>query len=269
MILTIDVGGTKTLLATFSSNGNKLNSLKIKTPKNYDNFLEEIKKTIPKLIDPEQLERCAIAVPGTIDRQIQAIKGCGNLGWKNIPIANDFQEILTCPIILENDAKAAALAEAEELKGQFSKIMYITISTGIGLGMVRDGHLDYNIHDSGGDGIKVKRNGNISRWEDFASGRALFEKTGQLASELEDPEQWRAFAEEVAVGLTAIMTLTTPECIVVGGGVGTHLTKFKTQLIETLQNITSLRPIPEILQAKNPEQAVIYGCYLLAKNENV
>jgi glucokinase len=64
----------------------------------------------------------------------------------------------------------------------------------------------------------------------------------------------------------------TPDVIVLGGGVGAHYEKFKKPLQEELEEFKNpLVVVPPIVKAKHPEEAVIYGCYELARqhHENV
>lgn len=269
MILTIDVGGTKVLLATFTPEGKKTSTIKTKTPETYAEFITAVKKACKELTKGQPPTRCAIAMPGTINRKDGIVESFGNLPWKNVPIVDDLHEFLACPIIVENDAKAAAVAEAEEVKDEFSRVLYVTVSTGIGLGMVVNGELDHSIHDAGGNAIKLEHEGKIQSWEEFASGKALVARTGKMASELTEESEWYVVARNIALGLTDVITLLSPECVVIGGGVGAHLAKFKHLLMNELEIFTSrmISDLPEIRQAKNPEEAVLYGCFLLASKK--
>lgn len=268
MILTVDVGGSKVLVATFSANGKIEKSLKFKTPIMYPDFIDELKIIIKKLVGSKQPEACSIALPGVIDRENGIAIKFGNLPWENVRIRDDLSDILHCPIILENDAKAAGLAEADALKDLYSRVLYITVSTGVGVGMTIDGKIDHSVHDAGGRGIMLEHQGKIMAWEEFASGKALFNRTGKLASDLEsDSPEWYGIARNVAIGLINLIGSYNPDCVVIGGGVGSHLEKFHEHLHEELELYRSdlLQSLPQIRKAQHPEEAVVYGGYLLAK----
>lgn len=269
MILTIDVGGTKVLIATFDNDGKIQKSKKIKTPQDYAEFLVETKKAVVETLDGESPEACSIALPGSINRKEGIVIAFGNLPWKNIPIKEDLSQFIDCPIYIENDAKMAALAEADSLKDQYSRVLYITVSTGIGLGLVDHGKLDHNIHDGGGKSIMMERQGKIMAWEEFGSGKAIVAQTGKMASELTEPGDWYLVARDIAIGLINVISLLSPECIVMGGGVGSHLDKFKDVLMNELEIYKSdmIEKLPVIVKAQNPEEAVVYGGYLLAKQQ--
>ena len=59
-----------------------------------------------------------------------------------------------------------------------------------------------------------------------------------------------------------LLAIVQPELIIFGGGVGTYLEKFQKYLMEELNSVKNpLVPVPPIIKAKRPEEAVIYGCY--------
>jgi glucokinase len=266
MILTIDVGGTKVLVATFSDDGKIQKSQKFKTPIMYPDFIDGLKKTIKELIGDEQPEACSVALPGTIDRANGVALYFGNLPWENVAIRHDLSDALHCPIYLENDAKMASIAEADTLKDLYSRVLYVTVSTGIGIGLVVDGKIDQGVQDAGGKGMMLEHQGKIMAWEEFASGKAIVAQTGKMASEIEDESDWYLVARNIAIGLVDLITLLSPECIVIGGGVGAHLEKFQEKLFNELEIYHNrMVKMPQIRKAQHPEEAVIYGGYLLAK----
>jgi glucokinase len=205
MYLAIDIGGSKTLTALFSEDGNLVASKKIPTDPNYNQFLENLTGLINSNYKDHQITHCCCAVPGTIDFANGIALAFGNEDWHNIPIKRDVQQILpNAKVLIHNDAKLAALSEAVLFGNQYQKILYLTISTGIGGGVILNGK------------IVIK-----------------------------------------------------PNLIIVGGGVGAHFEKFKGFLEEELKKINNpLVPVPLIMQAKRPEEAVIYGCYEFIKQHS-
>lgn len=267
MYLTIDVGGTKVLVAAFDNEGKIVDSIKFKTPIMYPDFIAELKETVNKVTKNEHPKACAVALPGTIDRETSTVLYFGNLPWENVHVAQDLSDTIHCPIILENDAKLASLAEADELSDLYSRILYVTVSTGIGFGLVVDGKIDYSVHDAGGKAMMMEHRGKMMPWEDFASGKAIVAQTGKMASEITDNSDWYMVARNIAVGLIELIVTLSPDCIVIGGGVGSHLSKFHEQLHEELELYRNkmITDMPQIRQAKHPEEAVVYGGYLLCK----
>lgn len=266
MILAVDIGGTKVLVATFNDEGKVEKTQKFKTPIMYPDFVEELKSTIKELVGNKTPKACAIALPGAIDRDNGVALYFGNLPWENVRIRDDLSDTLHCPIYLENDAKMAGVAEADAVKELYSRVLYITVSTGIGIGMVIDGKIDQSVSDAGGKGIILEHGGKIMAWEEFASGKAIVAQTGKMASEIDNEADWYLVARNIAIGLIDLIVLLGPECIVIGGGVGAHLEKFQEKLwneLELYQN--RMVKMPQIKKSHHPEEAVIYGGYLLAK----
>lgn len=264
----IDIGGTKTLVAVFNSKGKIVEQQKFPTPKDYANFASELKKTFQSF-KHKDLKRAAVAAPGLINRKNGHGKVFGNLPWLNVPIRDDVEKILHCPAVIENDAKMAALSEAAYLKDEFRKVLYLTVSTGIGGGLVIDGKIDPDFQDIEPGQMILEHNGRFEQWEDFAAGSAIVEKFGKRASDITEPKTWYVVARNLAVGMNTLIATLDPEVIVIGGGVGSNLEKFKDRLIEELRIYENpLTPVPPIKKAAHAEEAVVYGCYELAKQEH-
>lgn len=263
MYIAIDVGGTKTLVSTVDTKGTVTESIKFKTPKMYTDFLLELEKTVDKL-STQDFKRGCIAMPGRIDREHGVGISFGNLPWEGVTVQADVEAFLSCPVLVENDANLAGLGETHMIDPLPKKALYITVSTGIGSAFVVDVVLNPSTVDAEIGHILLEHNGSLERWESFASGSAIVEKFGKRASEIEDQQTWYMIAHNLAGGMLTTIAMYTPDIIIIGGGVGTHLDKFKAKLVELLTIYENpLLTIPEIVKAKNPEEAVIYGCYQL------
>jgi predicted NBD/HSP70 family sugar kinase len=265
MYLGVDVGGTKTLVAVFDGAGEIKASDKFPTPQNYDAFLEQLADTVVSL-STEEFKGACVALPGMIDESGRVAKAFGNLPWLNVKILADCKQLFHCPVVIENDAKLAGLSEANNLKKVYKRVLYITISTGIGYSYVVNGVIEQSIADGGGKTMLVEHQGKLVPWESFASGRAITERYGKRASEIDEASIWKIMAKDFSIGILNLTAIMQPEVIVIGGGVGTHFTKFENPLKEYMKSYeTPLMKIPPIRRAKHPEEAVIYGCYDLLK----
>jgi predicted NBD/HSP70 family sugar kinase len=170
-------------------------------------------------------------------------------------------------MLLENDANLAGLSEAMLLKDKHAKVLYLTISTGIGGGFIVDQKIDSSMADVEPGQMMLQRGDKVVKWESFASGKAIFEKYQQKASDIEDPAIWQAIVKDWGIGFIDLIAVTQPDVIVLGGGVGHYLPKYHDFLVAELkQYATPLVHIPPILKAKRPEEAVVYGCYDLARS---
>lgn len=213
-----------------------------------------------------------IAVPGQVDYDNGTGIVFGNLPWKNVPIASAVQEAFELPvgIIVENDAKAAGLAEARALEPPRSNVVYITIGTGIGIAIIIDNKIDPHFRRSEAGFERFEHNGQLVIWESFASGKAIADRYGKKAADIpEGDPAWISIADDLALGIGNLIAVLAPEVIIIGGGVGKHLPKFQEPLEAALLKYKDrvVINLPQIRQAQHPEEAVLYGCYHLIKDK--
>jgi predicted NBD/HSP70 family sugar kinase len=260
----IDVGGTKTLVAVFDAHGKLVEKQKFPTPPEYPEFLKELKKTL-KSLSTDEFQAVTIAMPGSVDHDHGLVHAFGNLTWRDVHVIADLEKLTHCPVLLENDAKLAGLSEAL-LVPDYEKVLYITISTGIGTGLIVNGTIDRDLSDSEAGQMILEHNGKHVKWESFASGKAIVARYGVRAAELDDREAWKVLSRDFASGILTLVATLQPDVMIIGGGVGSHFDKFGKYLQAELKKYeTPLVPIPPIIPAKNPEEAVIHGCYQLAR----
>lgn len=266
MYAAVDIGGTKTLIATFTPEGTVVEQLKFPTPNNFKDFLLELEENVEKL-STKSFIAGAVGMPGSLDRAAGVSKSAGgNLTWKNTPIVAELSKIFNCPFTAENDANTAGLGEAVLVKDAYRKVLYITISTGIGGVYVLDGSIDQNTIDAEIGHMIIKSGSGYKTWEKLSSGKTLVETYGKRASEIDDDAIWEKFTENIAVGIINVCASLTPDLIIIGGGAGANLSKFKAPLLSWIERIAPAAiQVPPIIVASRPEEAVIYGCYELAK----
>lgn len=265
MIGAIDIGGTKTLVAVFNDKGKLTEQERFETSQNYEDFLKDLEVVVDKLTTKD-FKKAAVAIPGVVDRENGVGIRFGNLPWRDVPIQANFEKLFGCPIIVDNDAKAAGFYEAKNIIKEFKKVLYVTIGTGIGLAYVFNGKIDPVFGDRGGNQFIVDHNGEPEAWESFASGKAIVRRFGKKASEITDDATWKIIAHDLSIGIWTIVALVEPEVIVIGGGVGSHFDRFDKLLKAELNRYaTPVLKVPVIKQASKPEEAVIYGCYEMAK----
>ena len=267
MILAIDIGGTKTLVSLADENRKVLQSEKFPTPKNYKQFISELSKVVANFSTKYSL--VVVAAPGKIDRN--AGKGIifGNLAWKNVPLAKDISVVTKSTVLVENDANLAGLGEAHNLRPVPHKILYITISTGIGVGIITDGVIDPDFADSEAGKMLFVYEGKLAEWESFASGRAIVARYGKMAAEINDAKTWDDITKNFAIGIVDLLTILNPDIVIIGGSVGSHFKKYGHLLEKNVSKMASkMVDVPPIVQAKYPEEAVIHGCLELARNYN-
>lgn len=265
MYLGIDVGGTKVLVAVLSDKGEIVEKDRFPTPEKYSDFLQHLEATIARF-EHQDFKAGGMGTAGKIDRKNGRLVSWSNNSWYDLPLQEDLERTVKCPIALENDAKMGGLSEAMLLKNQFNKVLYIAIGTGIGVALIADQHIDASVGDGGGRALMLEHKGHLTSWEDFAGGKAFVERFGKKAQEVTDEKTWKDYSRSLSQGLLQLIAVTEPAVIVVGGSVGVYFDRFSGFLTEELNKYALPQiKMPELREAQRPEEAVVYGCYDLAK----
>lgn len=264
MLVTVDTGGTKTLVAGFERDGSVGDILRFPTPADPHEYVRVLREALITRYGGKAVEAVVIALPGIIKDGVAI--WCPNLGWKNFNAPRALKGVLgVAPILIENDANLAGLAETRVLHPMPRSSLYVTISTGIGTGITTDGHIDPGLRLSEGGHALVEYDGVIREWESFASGRAIYATYGKFARDITSKRAWQHIADRISRGFLAAVPLIEPEVIIIGGSIGSYFDRFAPQLEALLkEKLPPHIPCPRLLQASHPEEAVIYGCYYYA-----
>ncbi len=267
MYIAVDIGGTKTLVAIFNDDGECLRSQKHKTETNFERFMAQLIREIEAVAAEDRIDAIAVAAPALIDYDQGIAKSFGNLDWQNVDITSPLKQTFTDKVLLDNDANFGALGEANLGAGVgHETVLYITLSTGIGTGATFQGKLTPILRRSEGGMMQFPHDGKLTVWEKFASGKAFFEEYGLYGADDDKPEDWKAWAEDVALGLVEMMAIIQPNIIVIGGSMGVHIHKYHDFLQAAVQrNRGRTVDMPVIIGAKFPDTAVINGCYVACK----
>ncbi|MBQ9099824.1 MAG: ROK family protein [Paludibacteraceae bacterium] len=152
-VVGIDIGGTNTVFGIVDARGNVLASSSIKTQRHqqFDDYIAELHEELSKLIEEncgiERVKGIGVGAPNA-NYYTGNIEHAANLPWKGIiPFAEVMSNKFGVPVALTNDANAAAIGEMTygAARGMKDFIM-ITLGTGVGSGIVSNGHLIYG-HD--------------------------------------------------------------------------------------------------------------------------
>ena len=256
----IDIGGTKIAGALVDASGMVIRAQRLPTPANDpDALIEAVVGLIEELAEGEKVLGVGVAAAGFIDADQANIIYAPNLSWRNEPFKSKLEAKLTLPVVIENDANAAAWAEYRFGAGVgFRHMVMLTIGTGVGGAVITDSKMlrgGFGIAGELGH-LRMVPNGLLCGCgqngclEAYASGTALLKAAKALASS-NDPagqrlRQLQPVAQELtgqdvysaiqesdpgALGLLremgswlgqAVASLTAvldPEVVVIGGGV--------------------------------------------------
>lgn len=264
MLIAVDTGGTKTLVAGFSHDGKLQVSEKFETPTDRLRYIVQLTGTILKLVDKKKIDAIVVALPGRIDTKGVLVEA-PNLGWRRFDVKKQLQKTFNVPILVENDANLAGLAEATILPSPVNVCLYITVSTGIGTGIITSGQIDPHFSQSEGGHIVLNYRGKEKIWESFASGKAIYKAHHAYARDIKSHRIWKHIAKNIAEGLLVHIPILSPDIIIIGGSIGTYFSHYGKYLHDELRRY--LATVPPVIQAKHPEQAVIYGCYYYALSQ--
>ena len=154
----IDLGGTTVKIAYFDENGTMLDKWEIPTvtADGGSRILPDIAASVKgylaqKGIDPQSILGLGIGVPGPVDGK-GVVNKCINLGWGVFNIAETLSELTGVPVKAGNDANVAALGEYWKGGGKgCDNMVFVTLGTGVGGGIVIGGQLLHGSHGSGAE----------------------------------------------------------------------------------------------------------------------
>jgi glucokinase len=251
-VLGLDIGGTKLAAGVVDRAGQVL-SFAVE-PTNAEDGPERGLERLFQLgratvehagLDLSQLSAVGIGAGGPLDAARGVLIAPPHLpGWCDVPITAVAEQAFGVPVALENDATAAAAGEHRYGAGAgTSHMVYLTISTGVGGGVVIGGILYRGASGNGGElgHVTVDCAGRVCHGcgrrgclEAYVSGTSITERASEAgmgdltasavaaAAASGDPVAiavWDATTDALACGLTSIVNLFEPELVVLGGGV--------------------------------------------------
>lgn len=282
--LAIDVGGTKIYNAVIDEKGKILTEVeKHSTPKTFD----EIKNTFISIIEKyeNEVDTIAFSTCGAVNNQNSGIVGStGNIA-KEYPSMR-FQELSKKPVFVENDANCAAWAEYKIGASKNSAVsVMITLGTGVGGGIIINGHLLKGQNGAAGEmhfkmSNKKHRKCSCGSWDCFeiyASGTGLkltaeemsqnpdlttydvvegAAKNNQLMVEILN--RWQ---NDITDGIIGLANLFDPDCIVLSGSMAEFV---DIKAIEKNVNSTIVTTPTKIKKAQAGNYSGMIGAALLA-----
>ena len=159
-VVGIDIGGTKLATVVADRDGNILQKVRKPTesekgPQHAVQFLLEMVDEVIHLagLRRENISGIGVSCGGPLDTKTGIVYSPPNLpGWDALPLKKMIESALHIPTVIENDANAGALAEWRFGGGRgYDYVLYMTMSTGIGGGIVANGEIYHGANDSAGE----------------------------------------------------------------------------------------------------------------------
>jgi fructokinase len=197
-------------------------------------------------------------------------------GWANASVAPEICDRLSVSVVFDTDVNAAALAERRwgAARG-LDTFCYVTVGTGIGGGAMAGGALVHGLshpefghllvpHDRDADPFDGVCPYHGDCWEGLASGPAMAARWGKRAEELDGDTPWELEAHYLALGLVSVVSVLSPERIVLGGGVGSEPRLHPLVATELDRLLAGYVPAPEVVVPALGPRAGVLGAIALA-----
>ena len=279
IVIGLDIGGTKILAAAATEDGELLNRIREETPVALDEGLALLKALVQKLAAGKSIAAIGAAIGGPLDWEKGIVSPVHQPQWRNIPLKEIMETAFNSPFLVDVDTNVAALGEYRFGGVQSDRMLYITISTGMGGGFLIDGEIyrgKNGAHPEVGHQAINYRCAHPERiicdcgakdcLEALISGsgiRRIYEKQAEALSDTE----WEEVGFNLGQGLRNIAAIYAPEIIILSGGVSTGAgEKLLQPAREVLQNSLKIVPIPEIQISNLGYDSALMGTIALALN---
>lgn len=268
----LDLGGTGTRAVIVDDEGRALNGATVPTDSFGPDAVVNLASLVCGLVDDTQrLAGIGIGASGPVDLATGQIHNPDTLPqFTGLDVAADLQRAMAAPAWIDNDAVVAGLAETHWGRaGASESLLCVTLGTGIGAVLIEAGRprrAADGQHPEAGH-IPVAGTGNPCYcglpqcWEQVASRTALDRL--RRSGELEDSALWSEYAERVASGLIALVTLYHPACIVIGGSVSQHWADLEGPLRDALSRFREFDRATRLEASTLGERAGALGAALL------
>ncbi len=308
----VDLGGTNIAIGIVDENGNIIKKDSVPTPTQgeYTEIVRKMIKLMDSLLKTANISRSDIASigvgsPGSIDYKNNSVAHANNLDMDKAPLAEEIQKYWDIPVVLENDANAAAYGEYIKTGDDCEVFIAITLGTGVGGGIIINGNIFIGSNGAGGepghttlihDGLPCTC-GRKGCWESYASATALINQTKiamekhpeslmtKIANErgkvngrtaFDAAKQGDAVAKQVvdkyikyvADGILNMVIIFQPNKVVIGGGIsneGEYLLNPIREFVRKYDYNKYFKPV-EIEAATLLNDAGIIGAALVGKN---
>ncbi|HEY8455217.1 MAG TPA: ROK family glucokinase [Actinopolymorphaceae bacterium] len=187
----VDIGGTKVAAGVVDPEGKIIERLRRETPSTSPQATEDtIAEVVAELRSRHEVTAVGIGAAGWIDVTGSSVLFSPHLAWRHEPLRDAVRRRVRLPVLIENDANAAAWAEWRFGAGQGeSHLVCVTLGTGIGGAVITDGVMlrgKYGVAGEFGHMTVVPGGhrcecGNRGCWEQYASGNSLVREARELA----------------------------------------------------------------------------------------
>jgi predicted NBD/HSP70 family sugar kinase len=272
----VDVGTTRTVVATSDLAGRVLEQEEFKTDPNAKKTLTRINSCLREFIKKERgIEGIGISLPGLVDPKTGMASFIPQFKWHDWAIAEEVQDASGLPVSVDNDANAAALAELWFGRPEIREVrdfIMVLVAEGLGTGIIFNGQIyhgesgvagEFGHMTIGTDAPVACASGSYECWEAFASEQAALARYAKLSSTqrrphidfmglleraINDDEAAQSALLETAhylgVGISNLIKGLSPEAVIVGGRIARAWPLIADELKNAVEENSICRGLP-------------------------
>jgi predicted NBD/HSP70 family sugar kinase len=273
----LDIGGTKLIVASADANGTILDRERATTPRDREEGLQLLDQLITRVAAGRKIAGIGAAAGGPLDWETGVVSPLHQPEWRDVPLKAMMEEKWGCGFKVDVDTNVAALGEYHYAQDRPSRLLYLTISTGMGGGFIVDGNIYRGKNgghpEVGHQAVKYRvasgtpvvcSCGADDCLEALISGNGVRRLYGKRAEELSQDE-WEEFAWNFGQGLRNLAAIYLPDVVILGGGVvfgGRD--KFLDKSIEIMRSQLKIVEAPTVRCSEMGVDNVLKGALLLA-----
>jgi len=273
----LDVGGTKFMVAAANQDGEIIRTTRASTPGKREDDIELLHQMIAEVAGESEIRGMGAAVGGPLDWETGIVSPLHQPTWIDVPLKQIMESRWNCPFYVDVDTNVAALGEYYYSKERISRLLYITLSTGMGGGFLIDGqiyrgkqgahpeigHQSIPFRSMNPAGVRCEC-GAPDCLEGLISGNAIRRIYGKPAENL-SPEEWDEVAYNLGHGLRNLAAIYAPDAIRLGGGVAVGGgKKFIERAVEVMKEHLNLVPAPDVDLSCLGYDTALYGAVSIA-----
>jgi glucokinase len=193
----VDVGGTKILGGVVDDAGTIVEEVRVTSPATDPDAIQTaIAAVVLDLKSRHEIDSVGVGAAGYIDKTRSTVMFAPNIAWRDVNLREGLEKQVDLPVVIENDANAAAWGEFKYGAGaDVDDLLLVTVGTGVGGGIVLDGSLYRGAFGVGAEigHMRLVPNGivcgcgNLGCFEQYASGSALVRDVRAAAVAADDP----------------------------------------------------------------------------------
>ncbi len=275
----LDIGGTKILAAAADGTGRLLRRARVETPFELEAGLATLAQLVARMAGDEPVLGLGVAIGGPLAWPAGIVSPLHQPAWRQVPLRARLEARWRCPCYVDVDTNVAVLGEYAARPERPGRLLYLTLSTGMGGGFLIDGAVfrgEGGVHPEFAHqsvAFRCARPAAIQCecgvpdcLEALVSGNGIRRVYGRPAEEL-GAAQWAEVAFNLGQGLRNLAIILAPQLIVLGGGVAIGGgPDFVAEAAAVMRQNLRLVPPPAVEISRLGHDTALAGALFLARH---